>query len=344
MGRPRRAVAIAGASLAAWLALELVAWGVLTALERPPERVRDPTGTGTWLVQAKEAFRTGLYVWDQHCLWTLRPRYHGGEHSRPFWGGQPLELNQLGMRSPEHPRQKPPGVRRILVLGGSHPMGMYVGPGEVYSAVLERRLATAGRGRWEVLNAAAPGHTSFQALQYLRHYGLALSPDIVIADVGVNDTLPLSPDFPLPDHEVSRPPAWAASARSLLELSAVYRLLRRWIRRPSGPVSGQRVPPDRHRAHLQAMRALGAERGFHVLGMGQVRVDVHGPGRAQCLFDESELAPGRVDLCARLGALGMEAKRYFVDPIHANAAGHALIAEWTFEALEQLGWLTPAAR
>ena len=117
----------------------------------------------------------------------------------------------------------------MLILGGSHPMGMYVDYDETYGAVLETLLNTSEE-RWEVLNAAAPGHTSFQVRRYLEKYGVQYAPDIVISDVGVNDTLPLSPEFPLPDHEVNTPPAWAVTARSSLEISAVYRLLRQWLK------------------------------------------------------------------------------------------------------------------
>lgn len=336
------------ANLAVWLALEGVAWVVLLVIEEPT--TTNPAGDGSpsdkdWLVQARLSFEGGLYVWDEHCLWRLQPGYEGGvDPNRPFWGDGPLRINEHGMRGPSTTLEKPPGVRRILVLGGSHPMGMYVNLEQSYGAALGRLLRELTGEAWEVLNAAAPGHTSFQGRQYLAHYGVDFAPDIVLSDLGVNDTLPLTHDFPLPDHEVKRPPRWAVEARSVLRFSAVYRLLSRLLRPGPPPLSStarQRVPPEQHAENISQIQLFGSARGFRVLVLNQFRVDLHGSGRSQCLFAEEGVEP-RVDLCELWRELDNRAAQYFVDPIHANPAGHQLIAERILARLLELGWVSAA--
>lgn len=334
--RRRRIAKVLLANLCVWLVLELVSFVILAAIERGEgghEQGGEPNDKD-WLVQARMSFEGGLYVWDEYCLWRLQPDYRGGEHGgRRFWGDGPLVLNAHGMRSPSVPIAKPPGKKRLLILGGSHPMGMYVNVADTYGARLAARLGP----EWELLNAAAPGHTSYQGRQYLAHYGLEFAPDLVVVDLGVNDTLPLTPDFPLPDHEVKRPPTWVVDARSALRISAVYRLLRR-VLRTRQPVSaaGQRVPADEHEKNLLAIQALGKERGFRVLLVNQFRADLYGAGHIQCLFEERGLDPV-VDACSMWRRHG-DVRSFFHDPVHANARGHAMLADLIFDRLVALGW------
>ncbi len=315
-------------NLALWLLLELIAFAILRQVE-PPVDERD------WQHQARLSFEGGLYVWDEHCLWTLQPGYEGGlDPEHRFWGDGPLRINSLGMRGPDVPAAKPEGVRRILILGGSHPMGMYVDYERTYAG----RLQTALGPKWQVLNAAAPGHTSFQTREYLTHYGNMFSPDIVIADVGVNDTLPLTPEFPLPDHEVNRPPTWAADARSVLRHSNVYRLLRRWLTQNESPETTdatQRVPPEHRREHLAVMRALGKERGFTLVLINQFRADLRGTGRIQCLYRDADQPPPVVDACGMWEQRG-DVRAWFADPIHANENGHELLFEHILETVQSV--------
>lgn len=326
-------------NLAIWMVLEFASALVLLALEPPAADKGDPTD---WLNQARMSFEGGLYVWDEHCLWRLAPGYQAGESpGRKFWGDRPLSLNEHGMRSPSVTKEKPAGVRRILVLGGSHPMGMYVDYEDSYAARIEAALNARGAGRWQVLNASAPGHTSFQGRHYLMHYGLSFQPDIVIFDLGVNDTLGLSKEFPLPDHQVNRPPWWAYKTRSVLGASRVYRLLRRLLAPPlDEAVAAQRVPAAQHAENVTAVLEAGRSRGIDVLVANQFRVDIHGTRALECIFPEDAHEPV-ADLCGMWAALGQSAAAYFADPIHANAEGHGLIARAILSRLDELGWTAP---
>ena len=319
-----------------WLALELAAGAVLALRDEGP-------GSSEWLVQAQMALQGGFFTPDEHALWVLSPNYR--QDASPETGDAPLVLNEHGHRGPPTTLQKPPGVRRVLVLGGSHPFGMWVSDSQVYSAVLQDLLNAAGPRRWEVLNAASPGHTTFQGRQYLAHQGLGFEPDVVVFDLGMNDDLPLAVDFAAPDHEVAAVPGWAReTANTVQTRSAVYRLLREVLARPAEalrPPDGVRVPMERRLENLAAARDLGAAHDAHVLFMSQVSVTGwNGPGAARCTFDPAEHGfQPEADVCGLFSALEDVAGTHFVDSVHATASGHRLIAELVFARMKEQGWL-----
>lgn len=336
--RRRLAFRIAAVALAL-LALEGVSWVALRVLDGRSGLDRGPE----WLVHAMSAMESGFYRPDPHALWTLTPKYREEPTGDGIWGADTLQLNAFGHRSPSMSREKPEGVRRVLVLGGSHPFGMWVGMQEVYSAVLERRLNEASDGVWQVLNAASPGHTTYQGARYLAHRGLAFEPDVVIFDLGVNDNLPLALDYAAPDHEVGAVPLWARVTSKGAGSLQTYRLLKELLASSVGQprVEGVRVPPDRRRENLAAVRDLAEEHGFDVLFVSQVTVDgFRGPGRVRCVYDpvRDGFTPV-LDVCGVFDALGADAGREFVDPVHADAAGHARIGEAAFLRMRELGWV-----
>ena len=284
-----------------------------------------------WVVNTRGAFEEGLFVADRHTLWRARPHYLVPPTEQGYWGPSELRLNEHGHRNPPMPLAKPEGIRRILVLGGSHPFGMWVGSDESYSARLQQRL---GPG-WQVLNAACPGHTTFQGARYLETYGLAFDPDVVVFDLGVNDELPLSADFAQPDHVVAAVPWWITQLVSIADLSSTYLMLKHFVpsRGPEGG-AGMRVPPDQRYANVAHAQAVASSAGARVLLVSQL---VEDKGRVQCT--EPYQGHGEVlDLCEVFAARG-DVSTLFQDPIHANAAGHALIAAALHERLTELGWL-----
>jgi ABC-type nitrate/sulfonate/bicarbonate transport system substrate-binding protein len=120
-------------------------------------------------------------VWDMVTYFRPHPTLHWVVRSnlRDFdnlKGGGRITTNADGMREVHVPREKPPGERRVLVLGDSSNFGHGVEGDEMWSSVLDS-LATDVA----VLNGATPGWTTFQAVEFLRETGLAYAPDIVIA-------------------------------------------------------------------------------------------------------------------------------------------------------------------
>ncbi len=342
--RRRKALLAVLVPLVLWLLLELVSSIILARIDVQRPRTDLPIDDPEWLVHAKEAFKHGFFRPDEYVLWKLAPNYNQAPGPVSVYGDTRLILNEFGHRSPPMTKGKPEGVRRALIVGGSHPFGMWVNTSEAYSSVLSELLNESGPHRWEVLNASSPGHTTFQGRQYIEHYGWEFSPDVVVFDLGMNDELPLSLDFSAPDHEVAAVPKWTKDAAETAGGSFVYRLLRKALAGSVRRVRSSatiRVPLANRIENLTAVRDLGAQRGFQTLFMSQVGVESwRGPGRARCTFDPSRYGfEPMADMCGLFAGLGQDAGTHFVDPIHANPSGHRLIAEAVFARMKELGWL-----
>ncbi|MCO4773652.1 MAG: SGNH/GDSL hydrolase family protein [Deltaproteobacteria bacterium] len=309
--------------------LEGVAFVALGFLEEDGgETPRDPSG---WLVNAQLAFEQGFYTPDAHTLWRPTPGFREEVTPERFWGEAPLVLNEHGHRNPSMPVSKPPSSRRALLVGGSHPFGMWVPTEASYAAVLERHLGD----EWSVLNAACPGHTTFQGAQYIEHYGLAFAPDVILFDLGVNDALPLALDFSRPDHEVQAVPWWSTRLRTALGRTSTYLVLKELLADATRrPVEGVRVPPENQQANVARVLELAEATGAHVLLFNQIEV---GPAGVRC-SPRYETLGTTFDACGVFAGYGSEANRYFVDPVHANAQGHRMLGEALYARLLELGW------
>lgn len=335
------------APLVGWLGLELIAASVLWILPtpRPPELPEEDPG---WLVNAKSAWQHGFFKADKHTIWRPNPGHREAPGSARQYGTVELRVDDNGHRvGPDTPPKtlaKPPRVRRVLLVGGSHPFGMWVNPSESYIEVLGKLLNQDDPGGWEVMNAACPGHTTFQGRKYIEEYGLAFAPDILLFDLGMNDTLPLAVSYATPDHEVQAIPSWAGTVGGLFSVLPSYGLLKRAMAGIVGrPNPNQvRVPMKLQLANQDAVRKLGKSQGFETLFFSQVSVRPIGPGgRASCKYIPEGYSP-YADVCGAFEALGGDAGLYFHDPIHANAEGHAVIAETVFEKLKETGWIDPS--
>ena len=124
----------------------------------------------------------GLYVPHPYMGYTLR-----------HVPGSP-DRNRDGLRGPEVERHKPPGVVRILCLGGSTTYGSGLTAEEAYPARLGALLAplaapgTDGGGRrYEVLNCGVPGYSTAESLIDLELRLLEFEPDAIVIYHGVND-------------------------------------------------------------------------------------------------------------------------------------------------------------
>jgi hypothetical protein len=113
------------------------------------------------------------YLFDAVLGWRNIPDY------RATTFGKPMTINSRGLRDREYPYEKPPGTKRILVLGDSFTWGFGVGDSAIFTEDLERRL-TANRESWEVLNAGVSGWGTDQEYLFLKNEGLRYSPDIVL--------------------------------------------------------------------------------------------------------------------------------------------------------------------
>jgi lysophospholipase L1-like esterase len=100
--------------------------------------------------------------------------------------GLHYRINGKGYRGEEFDWQKPPGVLRVLVYGGSSVFDIYQDEGQDWPARLERLLSEAGIAA-EVINAGIPGHTCLDSVGLLLAEGHRLAPDYVLLSHGWND-------------------------------------------------------------------------------------------------------------------------------------------------------------
>lgn len=101
-----------------------------------------------------------------------------------LWG-IPFRTNRYGFRDEEDfPQQPPPGEARILSLGDSIGFGLGIPSTSHYTQVLEAKLNHSGEPPiYRVINAGAVGDSPSAYAVYLRHEGLRLKPELVLAEI-----------------------------------------------------------------------------------------------------------------------------------------------------------------
>jgi lysophospholipase L1-like esterase len=134
-----------------------------------------------------------------------RPRANvSGTHVRPGSFSTTFRTNSRGLRSPERPLSKPPGVKRIVVLGDSFAWGYGVEDREIFTEVLEAALPG-----YQVINLGVTAFATRQEFQFLKLEGLAWEPDVVLLAFTLNDilesvTAPRSAAAPAPNRGLKR--------------------------------------------------------------------------------------------------------------------------------------------
>jgi lysophospholipase L1-like esterase len=126
------------------------------------------------------------YVPDPHLIWKLNPGYAG------IW--MPLfpylKINSLGLVGPEPRRPKGAETVRVIILGGSVQFGFGIHNFDSTSyAFLSRLLKEKGspNRNYELLNASAPGYSSFNGRRFVEYELGRLDADVLILGFGGND-------------------------------------------------------------------------------------------------------------------------------------------------------------
>ncbi len=120
----------------------------------------------------------------------LQVAAHEGARGNLPSGRTVVAIDALGYRSPERPREKPPGTLRILCAGGSTTYDVLAPSNDrTWPAQLEQKLRARG---WpvEVWNAGFPGWTTLESLIALAIRDVDLAPDVVVVYHGINDMQP----------------------------------------------------------------------------------------------------------------------------------------------------------
>jgi lysophospholipase L1-like esterase len=134
----------------------------------------------------------GFQLWDPLAV-KIEPHGELGYRQKPgtelrYPNGTVASANALGYRGPAVAVPKPAGTVRVVLLGESTTHGWYVDDTATIDTYMRRLLAERYPGRrWEVVNLAYDGYDAYQLFERLRSDGLALDPDLVIANTGIND-------------------------------------------------------------------------------------------------------------------------------------------------------------
>ncbi len=237
VGRPRLLALAKNLGLAAGaLLLTLVAAEIMTRLfadVTPPLKVNDPVIGERY----RRSYESTVFVPEAGRRVLLR-------------------FDRDGFRGPDRPERKPPGTRRIAVLGDSMIAAVAVDEKDTLVADLERRLNRSHPAwSWEVLNFGVSGSGTSQELVVYRQVAARYHPDIVLCAFFVgNDLTDSDPEastkprvyFDLNDQGGLRPSSFSARRarinRWLNEHSRFYVWQNDAVRRLRHRLSGDWMP------------------------------------------------------------------------------------------------------
>lgn len=310
---------------------------------------------------------------DRAWIYGLRP---GARGRLEVSGEVRYRVNADGWRDRRHPRAKPAGVFRVVVLGDSIAFGYGVAEGEAFPQVLEAELASrAPDARVEVLNLGVGGYNPYNEAKLLEDVGVGYQPDLVLVQFAVNDltdpTLHFStqtrlrlgaiPDAAYPDPARRRrpeeTPSLALRACHLLRLCTLLDDVLVALGTPPPDAAMTRaaaVPAEggpawewieaRYQEMERAAAAAGAR--FAVLAFPhQAQLARRDPHRVQERLRELGERHGWpvIDPLPAFRLARARGERLFLDWWHPLPVGHRIAAEETLARLACGGLLPPAA-
>lgn len=90
------------------------------------------------------------------------------------------KINRYGFRGPDINLDKVNGVSRVIFLGASETFGLYESENMEFPAQVRLMLENTCHGRYQILNAAAPGLSPPRASQFYQLWLSKFKPDIVV--------------------------------------------------------------------------------------------------------------------------------------------------------------------
>jgi lysophospholipase L1-like esterase len=271
----------------------------------------------------------------------LRPGFDGTTPT-----GVRLQINALGMRGPETTREKPPGTRRVLILGDSVTFGWGVAEPDTFPRRLELQLGAELACPVEVLNAGVSGYGSIEEEHVFQHEGLALDPDVVVIYQVENDNVIATPArgalaawikdrIVYRSHLVNaaihavRVLRWKALASQAGGDAAAYAALQRsW---PENPGSAESLAALRRIFETARAHGIRVVLASHPNNFADPSLDVPRVRALRALAEGSGVA--FVDAAPGLLAHENEGLTVSATDMHPNGRGHALIAAALLPAL-----------
>ncbi|MEE2751020.1 MAG: SGNH/GDSL hydrolase family protein [Myxococcota bacterium] len=296
---------------------------LLNAFSERQEQDRQHNGLATPMVE------------DEQRGWALEP------HRVMVEDNVTCRINSLGMRGPELTPKKP-GEKRILALGDSSVFGSGVMEKDVFAVVAAAQLTQALGTEVSWAIGAVPGHDSGQALSTLELHGNTVNPDYVLVGTLWSDVYAnFSPE---------RNDRASSELKGRLRGLATYRLARRalapWLRARKIRFidSSSDIGPDPTGAtsrvslsqYIKNLREIGAK--TESLGAKPVFIALPAPMD----FDQVDVPETVLEYRAAMAHVAHESNAFFVDgpalfreqgagigwfldQVHPNAAGHAIL-------------------
>jgi lysophospholipase L1-like esterase len=165
----------------------------------------------------------GLFTGDPVIGYRLNPNARTRFTTSEFDAS--INITSLGIRDDEAIGPKPPGERRIVVLGDSLVLSVQVSHRQTFCELLERRLNARASGvRYRVINAGVQGYGPVEELLFFRSLAAQLEPDLVLHTLFVGNDA---------EEALTSAPKLEGSARPPTEVfrESIVTRLRRLVRR-----------------------------------------------------------------------------------------------------------------
>ena len=299
---------------------------------------------------------THVFKADSRLGWKLKPNL-----KQARWEGALFSTNAGSLRHDGPLGSKSPETMRIVCLGDSVTFGYGVpyakkGSTEIdpdhlpFPRLIEKRLHEDRPQRdFQVIALAVPAYSSRQGLVLLRRDIESLEPDLVIATFGWNDVQSHS----LPDSVTFPDETWRLHARRLVGRSQAMIYLSRVMGRMSRLVNaeeGKRLPRVSQSEYISNMLeiaelARSASAGIVLLGQVYSAGEDEPEALRVAAYRRGLESAARTAGLAYLGIEELTEKGYpenqalFLERIHPNHLGHALMAERIVDFLNDEGLL-----
>ena len=114
-------------------------------------------------------------------LHDLRP------HAKATHDGIDYAINATGLRDDhDYPTEKPPGTRRVILLGDSFVFGFGL---RLEHTISHQVTSLLEPGKWDILNMGIPAYDTVDEMRLFGLRGLAYQPDVVVLMYHPNDAL-----------------------------------------------------------------------------------------------------------------------------------------------------------
>ena len=285
------------------------------------------------------------YVPDRELLWTLKP----GQRARTKVGHFPVQINSMGLRSPEFRCERETNTFRVMLFGDSFTFGWGVRQDETSSAQLQQLLQEAWPHRKvEVWNAGCNAYSLMQEVVLLRRL-TSCQPDLAVISNSLNRDALLDP-AKVDEQQLARI-LHGVRLKDIARRSALYSFIVEMqgkvvylkIRsRIIGGTWGVTTPEAELLARTEAM-LREAERVCRDNKVALLFLVTSGGGQTkpgpyqQCVLDvAAKDGVPVVDMVTRLR--GAPRDKYWIPDGHPNAAGQRATAEALAEWILSQSW------